>query len=122
MVIVLPWPPTVNHYWQRHGKRLFVSKRGMDFRKEVNLLSYPYLGTFSKKERLFVSIEAYPPDNRRRDLDNILKSLLDALQHAGLYEDDNQIDKIYISREKPNLGQVKISLSAIQNGQLSSIN
>ncbi|NBW22487.1 MAG: RusA family crossover junction endodeoxyribonuclease, partial [Caulobacteraceae bacterium] len=36
-----------------------------------------------------VVIEAFPPDRRKRDLDNILKSLLDALTHAGVWEDDS---------------------------------
>ena len=34
----------------------------------------------------------------RRDLDNLLKALLDALQHAGLYEDDTQAESILIER------------------------
>ena len=33
-----------------------------------------------------------PPDRRRRDLDNLYKCLFDALGHAGVYEDDSQID------------------------------
>ncbi len=40
---------------------------------------------------LMVEIIMYPPDKRKRDMDNIKKALFDALQHAGLYKDDYQI-------------------------------
>ena len=39
-----------------------------------------------------------PPDLRRRDLDNLLKPTLDALQHAGVYEDDSQVDLLMTRR------------------------
>jgi len=42
-----------------------------------------------------------PPDRRRRDLDNVLKSLLDSLEHAGVYTDDSQIRKLSIERSEP---------------------
>jgi crossover junction endodeoxyribonuclease RusA len=43
-------------------------------------------------------MDAFPPDRRRRDLDNIQKPVLDALQHAGVYEDDSQIDLLVTRR------------------------
>ena len=45
---------------------------------------------------MFISL--FPPDRRKRDLDNVLKALLDALQHAGCYDDDSQLDDIRIVR------------------------
>ena len=48
--------------------------------------------------RLAMAIELYPPDNRRRDIDNPTKGVLDALQHGGAYADDCQIDYLSISR------------------------
>jgi crossover junction endodeoxyribonuclease RusA len=51
--------------------------------------------------RLDVRINLTMPDRRRRDLDNAMKPLLDALQHAGVYEDDSQIDRLLIERN-PN--------------------
>jgi Holliday junction resolvase RusA-like endonuclease len=33
-------------------------------------------------------------------LDNVLKSLLDACEHAGCYENDSQIDEIRIVRQE----------------------
>lgn len=45
--------------------------------------------------------EFYPPDGRRRDLDNLLKCTQDTLQHAGLYADDSQISRIHIIKRNP---------------------
>lgn len=44
--------------------------------------------------RLQVWVEAWMPDRRKRDLDNIKKALLDSMTHAGVYEDDSQIDDL----------------------------
>jgi len=50
-------------------------------------------------------VYAFPPDNRRRDLDNFQKPLQDALQYAGVYPDDCAIDDYHVTREavrRPN--------------------
>jgi crossover junction endodeoxyribonuclease RusA len=96
----IPWPPSVNHYWFivscKGGGRKVLGKRGKDFRQEVQSI----LGNrVPRKERFKLSIEAYPPDRRKRDLDNVFKATLDSLEHGGLYEDDNQIDEIHIYRK-----------------------
>ena len=47
---------------------------------------------------LEVDIHVYPPDRRRRDVDNVQKALLDALDHGGGYEDDSQIVRLSIEK------------------------
>ena len=57
------------------------------------------------------------PDKRRRDLDNITKALLDALSHANMFEDDEQIDDLHLIRmgvEKP--GRVEVTVEEIEDG------
>jgi len=51
--------------------------------------------------RLRVEIEVYPPDRRRRDIDNVQKALLDALEHGGAYRDDSQLVKLEIEKGEP---------------------
>lgn len=91
----LPYPPSVNHYWRQVGGRTLVSRAGRAYRNAVVAAGVPALGLLGKIE---VSILARPPDNRRRDLDNILKAAIDGMQRAGVYLDDSQIAKLVVER------------------------
>lgn len=105
MVITLPYPPSVNHYWRRVGPRTLISREGRAFRKDVCAL----LGGGGPRKppaggRIALAMDAFPPDRRRRDLDNIQKPVLDALEHAGVYEDDSQVDLLLTRRREPVKG------------------
>lgn len=112
--ISLPWPPTANTYWRRNGGRYFISKRGQDYRNLVAKACYEFVGIFDATDRLRLKIKAYPPDRRKRDLDNLFKSVLDSIQAAGIYIDDYQIDKLSIERMHEHLGQITVSLERIE--------
>jgi len=101
VMLNLPYPPSINHYWRRVGPRTLISREGRTFRKNVCAL----LGGGGPRKppsggRIALAMDAFPPDRRRRDLDNIAKPLLDALEHAGVYEDDSQIDLLLIQRRE----------------------
>ena len=55
-----------------------------------------------------VEIEAHMPDKRRRDLDNLLKGLFDALTHAGVWMDDSQVDDFRVRRARHPDGSLRI--------------
>lgn len=97
MRLWLPFPPSVNHYWRRVGAKTLISQQGRVYRTRVcDILRAKQVERV--EGRLSVEIWAYPPDHRRRDLDNLTKALLDALAHGGAYEDDSQIDHLVIHR------------------------
>jgi crossover junction endodeoxyribonuclease RusA len=77
---------------------VLLSKAGRQYRRHIAGLllqvGYKPLG----EARIGIYIEARPPDNRRRDLDNLNKAMLDALQKANLYDDDSQIDDLQLVR------------------------
>jgi crossover junction endodeoxyribonuclease RusA len=95
MRVSLPWPPTVNTYWRMVRGRMLISAKGREYRNAVcmQLAESPLF-----KGRLKIEILAMPPDKRRRDLDNLLKAPLDALQWAGVIQDDSQFDEIHLIR------------------------
>ncbi len=99
----LPFPPSMNHYYRRVGPRTLISREGRAYRERVcSVLAE--LGVREVPGRLALAIEAYPPDRRRRDLDNLIKALADALEHGGAYRDDSQIDLLAIARREPERG------------------
>lgn len=99
----LPYPPSVNHYWRRVGARTLISRQGRIFRESVcSLLALRRLHPLDGW--LKVHLQIYPPDRRRRDVDNIQKPVLDALQHAGVYHDDFQIVSLLTDRLEPRDG------------------
>ena len=96
----LPWPPSVNHYYRHVGTRVLISRDGRKYRDLiVSRLRSEGASPFDCPVEL--SVELYPPDNRRRDIDNSLKCLLDAFTHGGLYRDDSQIQKLTVTKREP---------------------
>jgi crossover junction endodeoxyribonuclease RusA len=95
----LPWPPSVNTYWRRGPNVTYLTKKAKDFRSEVSytVLSNETIGG-AMLGRLAVNIELVLPDRRARDIDNHVKAVLDALQHAGAFADDEQIDELRVKR------------------------
>lgn len=96
----LPFPPSVNHYYRRVGHRTLISREGRRFRERVCAL-LAGAGVSPLDGPLVLQIEVYPPDRRTRDIDNVQKSLLDALEQGGLYGDDSQIVKLDIEKREP---------------------
>ncbi|WP_312740469.1 RusA family crossover junction endodeoxyribonuclease [Cedecea neteri] len=113
--LTLPWPPSVNTYWRRQGSRYYISKKGQQYRKDVHQQIKSLNLDILTKSRLRIKVIAAVPDSRRRDLDNILKSLLDSLVHAGFAEDDEQFDDIRVIRaEKVKGGCVEITITELE--------
>ena len=84
---------------------MILSKRGREFRQEViELLDSRFAEDEELREylplvdRLGVGIMLDPPTRRAFDVDNRAKAVLDALEHAGVYEDDGQIDSLTLTR------------------------
>lgn len=99
MIFALPYPPSINHYYRRVGRRTLISREGREYRRAIcGLLagggSPPITG------RIALAMDAFPPDRRRRDLDNIQKSVLDALEHGGVYENDSHYAELRIMRSE----------------------
>lgn len=94
----LPWPPSVNHYYRHTARGVFIGKAGKTYRKNVCMLRRP---PRPLEGRLGVRADMHPPGAGRFDLDNLGKALLDAMQRAGFYANDEQIDDLRFVRRDP---------------------
>lgn len=114
--IVLPYPPSVNHYWRhtRNGRH-YISEKGQAFRQQVVEICTqfdPFKGAVQ------TVLQVYYPDKRRRDPDNLEKALWDALTIGGLIGDDhNQIlvDKRMITAGFKKGGMVILKIRDYEN-------
>jgi crossover junction endodeoxyribonuclease RusA len=98
LIIDLPFPNSTNTHWRVARGRHYVSPKGVAFRQAVEVSARLH-GEKAPDGRLAVGVMLYPPDKRKRDIDNYgAKSLLDALTFAGLIEDDSLIDRLVIER------------------------
>ena len=110
----LPFPPSVNHIWQKdpHGMHLSEDvRRYVSQVKQLALLNgqgdTEYFLRVSMepepKQRLMVRASFFCPDNRKRDLDNLFKAVFDCLTKAGIWPDDSQVFEIkakkYLKRD-----------------------
>ena len=97
--LYLPFPPTVNNYYKKSasGGR-YISNKGRKFRDDTIKEVRNQLPGVAVDYRMLVEVILFPPDNRMRDIDNYNKSLLDALTHSGVWEDDALIDQLFVYR------------------------
>ena len=100
LIVSLPYPPTVNTYWRMFKNRMIISERGRKYRVDVLEAVLKQRAVKHLEKDLKINIVVTRPDNRRRDLDNLTKALLDGLTHAGLWEDDSQIVDMHIAWSK----------------------
>ena len=121
LTIELPFPVTANAYWMIAGRRLIKSKRARAYIAEVVLMWLDAKSkgakSFGEDETLALAIAIhYPVDKRKHiDTDNALKVLIDAMETAGIYQNDNQIRFIQISREEAKdrtIGGVRVNIKS----------
>lgn len=95
MKIILPHPPSLNRKFVFGGKKPRNSSDVKDYYWQVKALG---VGNKPMEGRLDVQIIVHAPDKRKRDMDNILKVSLDAMEKANYYTDDSQIDCLRVMR------------------------
>ncbi|WP_288081846.1 RusA family crossover junction endodeoxyribonuclease [Pseudomonas sp.] len=114
--MTLPWPPTVNTYYRHvvigRAPRTLISEAGRRYREAVKAQVAGQVENALQGD-LEVFVEAWFPDRRRRDLDNLLKSLLDSLTHAGVWQDDSQIIDLRIRKAPLVGGMVKVEIKEV---------
>ena len=112
----LPYPPTVNHYWKHtRGGIHYVTAQGKAYQQAVSLaVKMAKVPPFTSK--VMLKVDMYPPDNRKRDIDNIFKALLDGLTKSGIIADDSLIYKLVAEKhEAIKGGKVIVEMEEYKN-------
>lgn len=115
ITVVLPYPPVSGNHAVRHsrgghyrdpkaeGYRLVIAR-------ELSKMGLAG-GKWTPVTNLRVRLRVCPPDNRERDLDNMLKEFKDALTKAGFWSgDSNKVIKAWEIEWLPTLPGGAISM------------
>ena len=100
LVLTLPFPPSMNTYWRNFRGRTILSPAGRAFKAAVADYVIEYRVPKLGESKLRISMVLFPRDKRKIDIDNRIKCVLDALQDAGVFNDDFQVDELTIVRGK----------------------
>jgi crossover junction endodeoxyribonuclease RusA len=95
--LTLPLPPTVNTYYGTNGHRRFIYKEGIAFRQRV-VEEWQRLHGKQLDGAVRMKVTLHGRDARKYDIDNRMKALLDAMQEAGVFLNDYQVNDLHIVR------------------------
>ena len=121
LTLDLPFPVSANQYWMIAGRKLIKTKVARSYIREVTLywLNEKAKGTqaFGEDETLALAVALHYPVRRGPDLDldNAIKVLVDSLETAGVFQNDNQIRHIQITREEAKdktIGGVRVCIKS----------
>ena len=117
----LDYPPSVNHIYGQRGKRKYLLPEVERYRTLVMISVIEQQPEFlngvffGKGVPLAITVYAYPPDRRVRDLDNIWKAILDSLQKAGVFANDNQMKEQHgYMRGSVKGGRVDVTIETME--------
>ena len=121
LTLDLPFPVSANQYWMIAGRKLIKTKVARSYIREVSLywLNEKAKGAqaFGEDETLALAVALHYPVRRGPDcdVDNCLKVLVDSLETAGVFQNDNQIRHIQITREEAKdktIGGVRVCIKS----------
>ena len=112
----LPYPPSVNHLYSRSRYGVYLKPEAKKYRRQVTDCVLEQVGITKPLEGdVMMTLALYPPDAKRRDIDNGLKIICDSIQHAGLLSDDSQIKHLVVSMHPKEVpGNAYVSLERLQ--------
>jgi crossover junction endodeoxyribonuclease RusA len=98
---------------------MVISTEARLYKASIKKLAFTWPKIFFTGE-LCIFIQAYPPDKRKRDLDNTLKVSIDSLEGI-LFTNDSQIGEIHIIRMPVYTGKLVVRLKERYQENLCSL-
>ncbi|MBX0311422.1 MAG: RusA family crossover junction endodeoxyribonuclease [Sulfurihydrogenibium sp.] len=92
-------PPKSNRYFHTGRKFVFIPQRIREAVEDAILILRSMYSGKPINKPVTVEIRYSFKDNRKRDLDNLTKTLLDVLEDAGILDDDKFVYKLSIEKK-----------------------
>lgn len=119
LTFTVPYPPSVNTYYRSvimgDHVRVLLSERGRSYGVAV-VKAVGGIGHLEGPLKLDVTLN--PPDRRVRDIDNPMKSLMDSLRKADLYDDDSQVRELTVRWGRVGPGTAEVTLTRLPHHTL----
>lgn len=94
--LTMPWPPSGNHMWKHAGGRHYLTQAAANYYAEVAWRVQEEGKLVNLDMPLKVQCWLFPPDKRRRDMDNAWKVIADSLTKAKVWQDDSLIKSLHL--------------------------
>ena len=120
-LLALPYPPSLNQLYKITCKpfpKKYLSEKGKEYK--IKIKEYVALHNLQLKANipLIVSITITPPDERKRDIDNLFKILFDSLTDAGFWEDDSYVRELHVTYQPPQKpGSLLMHVEPLQDNE-----
>lgn len=117
IMLSIPYPPVSgNHFWKHAKGKHYLTDKAKDYYRLVEAEVAKQRAGLGIDGRLGVKAVLYPPDRRKRDMDNAWKVISDACTRAGVWVDDCAIDQLTLirARESQAKGVVELRVWKIE--------
>ena len=103
-LLTLPYPPSLNQLYKITCKpfpKKYLSAKGKEYKLKIKEYIAANDLVLKANIPLKVSITITPPDNRKRDIDNLFKILFDSLTDSQFWEDDSYVRELHVDYAPP---------------------
>ena len=107
MIVDLPFPPSANRLWRYVGGKPLKSREYRAWLQEAALLIKATVRGKTIDGPYGLTVQVGRKDNRRRDIDNFLKPIGDAIQLGGAVKDDCDCERLEMCW-RPDLPGVRV--------------
>lgn len=110
LTLTIPWAPSANRIWRKYRGRVVLNPKVQGYRDAVVAAALEKFGAFPRplEGRLSIELDLYPPKSKASfDVDNRVKPVLDAIQHARLVKDDAQFRRVVVTERDRDTSQPK---------------
>jgi len=93
---------SVNKMYFQQGRRRVLTKDYRDYKETIKkIIGFKRLPPVINEVK--IKLVYFQPDNRKRDIDNIIKPILDGITQSGYWADDSIVIKVTAEKKPPHI-------------------